>query len=102
MSKQSSLIKFTGKMGGISFYKRKDGSHMARQAGGVTKERIMTDPKFARTRENLSEFAGLNRAVSSFTQMLNVVKNYKDGTLRGRLSRILRSIIKQSEGLRGQ
>jgi hypothetical protein len=102
MSKQSSLITFTGKMGGISFYKRKDGAHMARQAGGVTKERIMTDPKFARTRENLSEFAGLNRAVSSFTQMLNVVKNYKDGTLRGRLSRILRSIIKQSEGLRGQ
>jgi len=102
MSKQSSLITFTGKMGGISFYKRKDGSHLARQAGGVSKNRIMSDPRFQRTRENMAEFAGLIRAVSSFTQMLSAVKNFKDATLRGRLSRVLRNVIKQSEGVRGK
>lgn len=102
MSKQSSLITFTGKMGGISFYKTKDGSHLARQAGGVTRERIMSDPRFERTRENMGEFAGMIRAVSSFTQMLNVVKNFKDSTLRGKLSKVLRNIMVQSDGLRGQ
>jgi hypothetical protein len=101
MPKQSSLITFTGKMDGISFYK-KNGQHLARKAGGPSRSRIMNDPKFARTRENLTEFSGLAVSVSSFTQMFSAVKNFKDGTLRGRLVKILRSITKLADGIRGQ
>ena len=44
MSIQSGLIKLTGKMDGISFYKTKDGIHMARKAGGPDRHRIFNDP----------------------------------------------------------
>jgi hypothetical protein len=101
MSKQSSLITFTGKMDGISFYK-KNGVHLARKANGPSRSRILTDPKFVRTRENLSEFTGLALSVSSFTQVFTSVKNLKDGQLRGRLVKILRSIAKRHQGIRGQ
>src|SRR6187551_2063957 len=102
MSKQSSLITFTGKMNGISFYQNRKGDHLARKAKGPSKERILTDPNFARTRENLSEFTGLALSVASFTKVFASVKNMKDGQLRTRLVKILRSIAKRNQGIRGQ
>lgn len=101
MSKQSGLIKFQGKMDGISFY-RKKGGHFARMANGPRKERIFTDPKFARTRENISEFNGLSVMVNSFRQTLKPVSNFIDGDLRKRTVRIFRTITKRSDGIRGQ
>lgn len=62
MAKQTSIITLNGTVGGLSFYKTKDG-HMAREKGGVSKERIMNDPKYARTRENLKEFTENTRTV---------------------------------------
>ncbi|WP_186758549.1 hypothetical protein [Echinicola salinicaeni] len=56
MAKQTSIITLNGAVGGLSFYKTKDG-YFARAKGGVSKSRIMSDPKYARTRENLREFA---------------------------------------------
>ncbi|MFD2201819.1 hypothetical protein [Shivajiella indica] len=55
MAKQTSIITLNGAIGGISFYKTKDG-YLAREKGGVSKSRIMNDPRFARTRENIREF----------------------------------------------
>jgi hypothetical protein len=101
MSKQTSLVKFTGKMGGISFYKQ-DGVHVARQTGGPAKERILNDPRFARTRENMSEFAGMAQAASSLTRIFAPVKNLKDNKLRLRATRLLRSMMKLHDGPRGQ
>ncbi|MBS9523597.1 hypothetical protein KI659_06155 [Litoribacter alkaliphilus] len=57
MAEQTSFITLKGNVGRLNFYKTKNGDYQARQKGGVTKERIMTDPKYARTRENLKEFA---------------------------------------------
>lgn len=55
MAIQSSIITLTGKIGNISFYKTREG-YRAREKGGVSKERIRTDPNFIRTRENNREF----------------------------------------------
>src|SRR5690554_7680512 len=55
MARQKRIIKLTGKIGDLSFYKSKDG-YLAREKGGVDGERIKKDPAFARTRENGSEF----------------------------------------------
>ncbi|WP_143959129.1 hypothetical protein [Litoribacter populi] len=57
MAEQTSFITLKGNVGRVNFYKTKNGDYQARQKGGVSKERIMTDPKYARTRENLLEFA---------------------------------------------
>lgn len=103
MSKQTSFVTFKGKMGGISFYQNKNGEHVARKAGGPSKERIMNDPKFERVRENLSEFTGLAKATSSFTQIFAPVKNLKDGRVRGRISKVYRDMMKVDEtALRGK
>ncbi len=101
MSKQTSLVTFTGKMGGISFYKR-NGQDVARKAGGPSKKRILTDPGFARTRENMSEFAGLAQASSSFSTIFAPVKNLRDQGLRGRASKVFRAMMKVDDAIRGQ
>jgi hypothetical protein len=56
MARQTGIIKLKGTIGGVSFYKTRDG-HLAREKGGVDRNRIMNDPAFQRTRENGSEFA---------------------------------------------
>lgn len=55
MGKQSGVLQIEGAVGNLSFYKTKDGFRV-RTKGGVSADRIATDPRFARTRENLSEF----------------------------------------------
>jgi len=55
MARQTGILKLKGTIGGVSFYKSKDG-HLAREKGGVDKSRIMNDSAFQRTRENGSEF----------------------------------------------
>lgn len=55
MARQSSIIKLKGTIGGVTFYKSKDG-YLAREKGGVDASRIKNDPAFQRTRENGSEF----------------------------------------------
>ena len=101
MSKQTSLITFKGKMGGISFYTR-NGVHVARKAGGPDRSRILKDPKFERTRENMSEFTCLALANASFSKIFSPVKNLRATDVRSRVSKIFRAIIKSDEGLRGQ
>jgi hypothetical protein len=76
MAKQTSIITLNGTVGGLSFYKTKDG-HIAREKGGVSKDRIMNDPKYARTRENLKEF----------TENIRTVKLVQD-TIRPAIIRI--------------
>ena len=101
MSEQTSIIKLKGKMDGISFYQRA-GKYVARKASGPSKARIMNDPKFERTRENLSEFAGMAKATAAFVRIFNSVKNMRSGEFRGRVSKVMRRIAKQSLGVRGQ
>ncbi len=92
MSNQMSLIKFKGKMDGISFY-QKEGKYVARKASGPSRERILKDPKFERVRENMSEFAGLALASGSFSLTFAPVKNLRDNRLRGRAAKVFRSIM---------
>ena len=97
MSKQMSMIKFKGKMDGISFY-QKEGKYVARKANGPSRERILTDPKFERTRENMREFSGLALASGSLSLLFAPVKNLRDTKLRGRVARVLRGIMVVDEG----
>lgn len=101
MSKQSSLVKFQGKMDGVSFY-RKKGGHFARMANGPSKQRILTHPKMARTRENISEFGGLAVMTKSFHDTLSKVSNLTDTNLRSRTAKVFRVITKRSAGIRGK
>lgn len=72
MAKQKGVIRLVGTIGGVSFYKSKDG-YLAREKGGVPKERIMNDPAFQRTRENGSEFGRAGKASKTLRDALKLL-----------------------------
>lgn len=102
MAKVKSLFNVEGTLGEVTFYKGEDG-YLIRTKGGVSKNRILKDPAYARTRENLSEFANAatsgkmlrrsivelmndakdNRVTSRLTQVMSKVKNEDLTSARG-------------------
>lgn len=56
MAQQDGIIPIKGTIDKLSFYKSKDG-YMARKKTSLTAQKMATDPKFARTRETMQEFA---------------------------------------------
>jgi hypothetical protein len=94
MGKQSSAFKLEGNIGGLSFYKTRDG-HMAREKGGVSKDRIMNDPKYARTRENLKEFSENARTVKMVKDTIRpAILRIADAKLHNRLIRQMMKVLR--------
>ncbi|HLN96134.1 MAG TPA: hypothetical protein VK183_10920, partial [Flavobacterium sp.] len=89
MAKQSGIFKIEGKIDELSFYKRGD-VYLVRNKGGVSRERLMNDPAFQRTRENISEFG----MVASASRILRhggapVFRRAYDPRLHNRLMRLM-------------
>ena len=102
MAKADGILKIEGTVDDLTFYK-KDGQNFVRRKGGVSKERIETDPNYVRTRENNSEFsmnAGAgkilrlalgslvfkakdNKLTSRMMKTMSVIKNYDTVSARG-------------------
>lgn len=98
MAQQSGIIKLKGTLGGISFYKTSDG-YLAREKGGVSAQRIASDPAFQRTRENNAEFSTAGKAGKLVRNALQVLlQNAKDKRCVGRLTRVLLSVVKTDAG----
>jgi GGDEF domain-containing protein len=94
MAKQTGIIKLKGTIGGISFYKTGDG-HLAREKGGVDKNRIQNDPAFQRTRENGSEFGRAGKGGKVLRNAIRVLlQNAKDKRVVSRLTKDLLAIVK--------
>ena len=56
MARQQGILKFKGNIGSFSMYKTQDG-FQGREKSGIEPGRVLNDPAFQRTRENLAEFA---------------------------------------------
>lgn len=94
MAKQNSHNKMKGTIGDLTYYESKHG-HLVRKKGRLNKERIMNDPAFARTRENLTEFgrAGSSGKLLRTSQRL-LIRDMKDGTAVARLQKLLMQILR--------
>jgi hypothetical protein len=93
MARQTGIITLKGTIGGVSFYKSRDG-HMAREKGGVEASRIKNDPAFQRTRENGAEFGRAGRASKVLRDALRVVlMNAKDRRVVSRLTTEMVKVI---------
>lgn len=102
MSKQTGLIRLDGKIGGISFY-RTDGQDLAKVANGPSKERILTDGAFLRTRENNTEFGGSANAGKALRLALaTALQTMADGRLTSRLTKLFKEINLRGTGTRGE
>ena len=97
MARQDSIIKLNGTIDGISFYKSKDG-HLARKAGGVSAQRIASDPAFVRTRENGSEFGRAGAAGKVLrTALRGLLQKASDSRVSSRLTAEMVRVIKADE-----
>ncbi len=94
MAKQKGPIKIDGTLDDITFYKSKDG-YLAKTKGGVSKERIKTDPRFIRTRENNEEFGSAAASGKSLRDAVRpMLKNASDFRVTSRLNRLMSEILK--------
>ena len=94
MAKNDGILKIQGTLENLTFYKTQDGS-LVRTKGGVSKKRIMKDPAFARTRENLSEFAGSAHAGKVMRMSVNeLMQTARDNRVTSRLTQIMSQIQK--------
>lgn len=102
MSKQKSLIRLEGTLGGIAFYKS-GGEDLARMANGPSKSKIEHDPAFVRTRENNREFGGAAVAGKAFRSVFaEAVRGAGDRYLTARLTQLFKRICLLGAGARGQ
>lgn len=92
MARQKGIIKLTGKIGDLSFYKSSDG-FLAREKGGVEAERIKNDPAFVRTRENGVEFGSSARSGKLLRDSIRtMMQNASDGRVTSRLTKLMTQI----------
>lgn len=92
MAKQKGIIKLTGKIGDLSFYKTQDG-YLAREKGGVDGDRIKNDPAFIRTRENGAEFGSSASSGKLLRDTIRtMMQNASDGRVTSRLTRVMTKI----------
>lgn len=103
MAKNKSIIKLEGTLGDITFY-NKNGQNLAKLKSEVSKARIMKDPSFARTRENMSEFGGSASIGKSIRlAFANFLKTFASKTISAKLTGLcFRVIGRDPTGNRGQ
>ena len=94
MGQQDGILQLKGSVGKFTFYKR-DGEYLARTKGGVSKEKILNDPAFIRTRENMAEFGRAGKAGKLLRACLNgLLINCKDSSRVGRMTRAFTIVVK--------
>jgi hypothetical protein len=92
MGKLTGIIKLKGTFDGLTFYKTADG-YLVKTKSGVSKSRIMNDPAFVRTRENLSEFSLSVKSGKALRQAIApLLHRAKDSKLSSRLFKVMNTI----------
>lgn len=96
MAKNSSLFKVEGTLDEVTFYKR-NGLHFVKTKSKVSRDRILKDPSFARTRENMSEFGTAAQAGKLMRHSLGyLLERVQDSRMTGRLTGIM-ARVKQED-----
>ena len=91
----------SGSLSGLVIYKR-NGQFFVKGAGGADKKRILTEPNFQRTRENMQEFGAAAILGKTFRQgFILIAKSFRTGTLSGKVTGIMKRINKAGSGERG-
>ena len=95
MGMQESLIQLKGRVGNVTFYKKKDG-YAARKASGVDGNKVRNHPSYARTRENMAEFQQVMKTTKMFrAAFAEDIKVMADSRLTQRLSSLLHKLLRQ-------
>ena len=103
MGRLKSFIKIEGTFDDLNFYKSQDG-YMVRTKGGVSGNRILNDPAFARTRENGLEFGHITGSGKTLRRaVVDIMADAKDNRIASRLTKAMNLVKKQdTTSVRGQ
>lgn len=102
MAKYKSIIRLQGKLGELVF-KYKNGKGHVGMDSSIDRNRIENDPAFERTRENGREFGGSSKAAKSLRDALSkVFKSFSDKRANNRLFSIMKRMLNNGPGVRGQ
>lgn len=102
MAKYKGIVKIQGKIDDLSFYEQ-NGQAVVKRAGGVSKEKIMNDQSFQRTRENMAEFGGSATVAKAMRDGLAQVLRTMGGNFAaGRTTALIRRVVAAGTGSRGQ
>jgi hypothetical protein len=102
MAIQDSFIKIKGTIGGLTFYER-DGQSLIKTQGGVDKKRILNDPNYRRTRENMQEFGASAVLSKSFRiGFSGVSKEIRTVSNSGRIVGMMKRLNRVGLGNRGE
>lgn len=94
MGRQEGLLQFTGGVGNLSFYNSQDG-YLVRKKSGVSRERIMSDRAYVRTRENIAEFGTGARATKLLRRAFGpLIRTVADNRVTSRLTSAVMKVIK--------
>lgn len=98
MARQEGIILLTGLVGGLSYYKTKRGRYFLRRKSGVSRERIMSGPAFARVRENIACFRSATLAAKlvrqAFTPLFACADHQVSSRLTGRIVKVIQGDAK--------
>lgn len=93
MARQDGYITINGTLGKLTFFRSKDG-HLVRQKGGISAQRIASDPAFQRTRENGAEFGRAGKAGKLLRNAIrSLILNAADSRMVSRLTREMLKVI---------
>lgn len=96
MGRQEGIVQITGGVGNLSFYKTKEDGYLVRKKSGVSRKRIMNDPAYARTRENIAEFRRGAQATKLVRRaFISFIQSAADNRVTSRLTSVMMKIIKK-------
>ena len=103
MAELQGILKFTGKLDGLSFYKM-GGKIIVRKPGGFDGEKIRKEAKYANVRQNASEFGRCSKFGGKLRRALQpFAKELHDPILHGRMAKMLHQIVKlDGESVKGE
>lgn len=102
MARNNSFIRLEGTLDGLTFY-RKNGESFVKTQSKVSRNRIMNDPAYKRTRENMQEFGGAATAGKAFRESFaGLSQTIGDTYISARLSGIMKRVINLGSGERGE
>ena len=96
MARVRVFLKLQGSMGETTFMKQKNGNNWrAQDKLVISPERFKSDPKFARVRENASEFSRAAQGAKLLRSSISgLVKDVKDKNLSSRMFQKMMAVIK--------
>jgi hypothetical protein len=102
MGKLTGIIRFEGSVGAVTVAETENGAVM-REKKGPSRDSILHDPKFIRTRENMAEFTRASRGAKLLLNGMYMTVGKGDSKAFGRLQKLASAAVKgDSVNIRGE